>query len=129
MPTRLPGTAERIPLHTAQQFNDRIVERTLSDVALYQHASPELRDARIHQLDREWDTERVLETSHGALLIAIGVLGLLAPRRWLAVAAGLIGGFLLQHALQGWSPQVPLVRRVGVRTPYEIAGEKSALMR
>ena len=35
--------------------------------------------------------------------------------------------FLLQHALQGWCPPLPLFRRLGVRTAREIARERYAL--
>jgi len=40
---------------------------------------------------------------------------------------GLVAGFLLQHALQGWCPPVPLFRRAGVRTAAEIERERYAL--
>jgi hypothetical protein len=33
-------------------------------------------------------------------------------------------GFLLQHALQGWCPPVPLLRQLGFRTSYEIEEER-----
>ena len=36
-------------------------------------------------------------------------------------------GFLLQHALQGWCPPVPVFRRLGVRTTAEIDRERYAL--
>ena len=35
--------------------------------------------------------------------------------------------FLLQHALQGWCPPLPLLRRLGVRTQAEIERERYAL--
>ena len=42
-------------------------------------------------------------------------------------ATGIVGGFLLQHALQGWCPPVELFRRTGVRTTLKINHEKEAL--
>jgi hypothetical protein len=36
-------------------------------------------------------------------------------------------GFLLQHAVQGWCPPLPLLRRLGVRTADEINEERYAL--
>jgi hypothetical protein len=38
-----------------------------------------------------------------------------------------VTGFLLQHALQGWCPPVPLLRKTGVRTMREIDIERYAL--
>jgi hypothetical protein len=35
--------------------------------------------------------------------------------------------FLLQHALQGWSPPVPVLRRLGFRTANEIEAERRVL--
>jgi hypothetical protein len=38
-----------------------------------------------------------------------------------------VAGFLLQHAVQGWCPPVPLFRRLGFRTAAEIDYERYAL--
>jgi hypothetical protein len=38
-----------------------------------------------------------------------------------------VTAFLLQHALQGWCPPVPVFRRLGVRTTAEIDRERYAL--
>ena len=38
-----------------------------------------------------------------------------------------VGGFLLQHAVQGWCPPLPVFRRYGVRTQTEIDDERYAL--
>ncbi len=35
--------------------------------------------------------------------------------------------FLFQHAVQGWCPPVPVLRRLGFRTTYEIDRERYAL--
>ena len=53
------------------------------------------------------------------------VLGVINKR--FLLLPGLVAGFLLQHALQGWCPPVPLFRRVGVRTATEIERERYAL--
>jgi hypothetical protein len=39
----------------------------------------------------------------------------------------LVSGFLFQHAVQGWCPPVPVLRRLGFRTAYEIEEERRAL--
>jgi len=39
----------------------------------------------------------------------------------------LVSAFLLQHAIQGWCPPVPILRRLGFRTADEINRERYAL--
>ncbi len=45
----------------------------------------------------------------------------------MAVLPIVVAGFLLQHAVSGWCPPVPLLRRAGVRTTREINQERFAL--
>ena len=47
-------------------------------------------------------------------------------RRWLALPA-IVTGFLFQHAMQGWCPPLPILRRLGFRTAEEINQERYAL--
>ena len=47
-------------------------------------------------------------------------------RKWL-VLTGAVLGFLFQHAVSGWCPPVPVLRRLGFRTRGEIDREKFAL--
>jgi hypothetical protein len=53
-------------------------------------------------------------------------LGFFVHPYWLALPA-LVTAFLFQHALQGWCPPVPILRRMGFRTSYEIEEERQAL--
>ncbi len=77
-------------------------------------------------MDEEWNIERALEANAAAaMLVGLG-LGLTVSRKLLVIPA-IVGGFLLQHALQGWCPPVPIMRRLGFRTPSEIARERYAL--
>ena len=39
----------------------------------------------------------------------------------------IVVGFLLQHAMQGWCPPIPILRRMGIRTASEIDTERCAL--
>jgi hypothetical protein len=80
---------------------------------------------RLEELDREWDVERLLIVNASSL-VSLGVLA--SFRRRLAVVLPLtVGGFLLQHGLQGWCPPLTLFRRLGVRTRREIDLERYAL--
>jgi hypothetical protein len=39
----------------------------------------------------------------------------------------MVTAFLFQHAIQGWCPPVPILRRMGFRTAHEIEQERNAL--
>ena len=122
----LPSTDERVPRSTRPFINDRIQARTLHDVSRYIGADPVFIDERIAQLHREWDIERTLEANAASVsLLGIG-LGLLVDRRFFLLPAA-VAAFLLQHALQGWCPPLPVLRRLGIRTSAEIHNEIIAL--
>jgi hypothetical protein len=124
--TLLPGTDERVPLHSSQSVNERIQARTLHDVSRYVGADPVFIDERIRELEREWDIERALEANAASVaLVGLG-LGLTVNRKFLILPVA-VAAFLLQHALQGWCPPVPLMRRLGIRTSAEIHEEIIAL--
>ena len=122
----LPSTDERVPRATRSSVNDRIQARTLHDVSRFIGADPVFIDERIGQLEREWDIERTLEANAASVsLIGLG-LGLFVDRRFFLLPAA-VAAFLLQHALQGWCPPLPLLRRLGLRTSAEIHNEIIAL--
>ena len=50
----------------------------------------------------------------------------IGPSRWFLLPAA-VSGFLLQHAVQGWCPPIPVLRRLGFRTSFEIEQERQAL--
>jgi hypothetical protein len=54
------------------------------------------------------------------------VLAVTASRKWLLLPA-VVQTFFLQHAVQGWCPPLPVLRRLGVRTAGEINEERYAL--
>src|SRR5439155_15748026 len=81
---------------------------------------------RIAELENEWSIERYLNTNASAVALTGAVLGLTVSRKWLLLSA-VVGGFLLKHAVSGWCPPVPLLRRLGVRTRGELDREKFAL--
>ncbi len=83
-------------------------------------------EARIEAIDREWDVERALETSASTLALTGTLLAAFVDRRF-AIVPAVVGGFLLQHALQGWCPPLPVFRSLGFRTAREIERERHAL--
>jgi hypothetical protein len=124
--TPLPATEDRVPLHTRSAVNDRIQGRTLHDVSRFLGADPVFIDERIRELEREWDVERTLEANAASVALAGVALGFAVHRRFFLLP-GVVAAFLLQHALQGWCPPLPLIRRMGIRTAREIQDEIIAL--
>jgi hypothetical protein len=92
----------------------------------YYRQHPDEIDQRLRELDEEWDIERTLETNASALISASVLWSLLSGRKSLFLAAG-VSALLLQHALQGWCPPIPVFRRLGFRTAAEIETERYAL--
>ncbi|HWG47122.1 MAG TPA: hypothetical protein VN688_30440 [Gemmataceae bacterium] len=122
----LPSTTARVPLHTSACSNEAIHRQTEEKVAQVAAAGSEAIERRLRELDREWDIERSLEANAASVgLIGLG-LGAFVSRRFY-ILPGLVCGFLLQHALQGWCPPVPIFRRLGFRTASEIDHERYAL--
>lgn len=119
-------TTTRVSSHTARYINERIQGETESRVAQYAKADRQRIDQRLAELDREWDIERTLEANAATLALTGVLLGATVDRRWLWLP-GIVTGFLLQHALQGWCPPVPVFRRLGFRTQTEIEEERYAL--
>lgn len=122
----IPATTQRVPEHTANHVNQQIRERTRRNVERVAAQGPAAIDRRLRELDAEWDVERTLETN-AATITAVGSgLALLVDRRF-ALVPLVVGSFLLQHAVQGWCPPLPVFRRMGLRTQTEIDEERAAL--
>jgi hypothetical protein len=122
----IPSTVARVPEHTADGVNEAIRRQTRENIARHTAASPEEVDRRLAQLDREWDIERTLEANAATVtLVGLG-LGAFVDRRFYLLPAA-VAGFLLQHAIQGWCPPMPVFRRMGIRTASEIDEERYAL--
>lgn len=122
----LPATTERVRRHTDERINARIRRKTAGRVARHVGRNPEEISERLSSLAREWDTERVLEFSAAGFSVLGTVLGLARRPAWFLLP-GVVGIFLMQHALQGWCPPLSIIRRLGVRTEAEIGEERTAL--
>ena len=126
MTERINVRHDRVREHTRPEINERIDQETARSIRLYTKADRELIDQRLEQLDREWDIERILQANAASVSLVGIVLGTIASRRWFILPA-VVAGFLLQHAVQGWCPPVPILRRNGFRTRKEIERERIAL--
>jgi hypothetical protein len=124
---RLPSTADRVPRHTAPEVNERIRRQAERNVLRYRNAPPVEVARRLDELSREWDIERAIEANAATLALVGIVLGAFV-NMWFLLLPGAVAIFLLQHALQGWCPPVPVLRRFGFRTAREIFEERLALL-
>lgn len=94
--------------------------------AIAEKGSEEI-DARIQTLEKEWDIERYLGVNMSTLALAgIATSVVTKKKRWLLLPATVLA-FFMQHAIQGWCPPLPLLRKLGIRTSKEIELEKYAL--
>ncbi len=117
---------DRVRRHTADKVNRKIHEQTKDNIQRYSNESQEAIKKRIEKLNDEWDIERALElTSAANVLIGLG-LGLTVNKKWLLLSA-ISSAFLVQHAIRGWCPPLPVFRSLGVRTKDEINEEINAL--
>lgn len=118
--------ADRVRRRTAQAVLRRIDDDTAARLLACAEDGPEAASRRLAELDREWDTDRVIETE-AAITALVGLaLGAFVDRRLLALPA-LVASAILLHALTGRYPLLPLLRRLGVRSSREIARERYAL--
>jgi hypothetical protein len=122
----LPSTTERVSQNTSAKSNQQIRRQTEDRVMHAAAAGPAAIDRRLAELDQEWDIERTLEANAATVSLVGSILGATVDRRFFALPAA-VAGFLLQHALQGWCPPVPIFRRLGFRTASEIDRERYAL--
>lgn len=122
----IPATRTRVEQHTAAEYNLRIRRQTEHRVTRYVGKCPNEIGRRLRELEHEWDIERVLEVNAASVTLMGLFAGTLWDRRAFLIPA-VVAGFLLQHALHGWCPPIPLFRRLGVRTAREIHIERMAL--
>lgn len=123
---RLPTTTSRVELHTSPDLNEEIRRRADAEILRLEGAPPRELQARLQALQQEWDVERVLQTN-ASLVVLLGLaLGATVHKRFLFLPAAVFT-FFAQHALQGWCPPLPVLRRLGIRTQREIERERYAL--
>ena len=112
----MEATTARVSAHTADEINERIrreSESRVSDLA----ENPGRIDARLEELDREWDIERTLEANAASLAFA-GV----APGPW-----GARSGFSFPRWSADSSSSMQL--RAGARRFRSCGGSVSAPLR
>jgi len=119
-------TAKRVQENTSDAVNAQIRRQTEENVARAAAGGSAAIEQRLAELDQEWDIERYVETMAPTFTLIGMTLGLTVDRRWF-VLPFVVQSFFLQHAIQGWCPPIPVLRRLGVRTMQEISIERNAL--
>ena len=117
---------DRVRAQTKSEINRQIDRELEQRLRFYAVQDKETISERLAELDREWDIERTLEANAASISLLGLLLGVTSGRKWFVLPV-IVGGFLLQHAVQGWCPPLPVLRRLGVRTRLEIEQERYAL--
>jgi hypothetical protein len=124
--TIVARTGNRVEKHTSRGSQARIDQSTRRGVQSAARGGPAVLDRKLDDLDREWDVERMIEANASSLALGGTLLGFFLSR-WFLLLPAAVTAFLLQHALQGWCPPIPVLRRLGFRTAKEIQEERAAL--
>jgi hypothetical protein len=122
----ISATIDRVQVNTDEDVNQEIRRRTEKSIERSAAGGPAAIERRLAELDLEWDVERYLETMAPTFTLLGLSLGLTRNRAWFILPL-VVQTFFLQHALQGWCPPIPVLRRMGVRTYGEIEAERYAL--
>ncbi len=128
--TESAAHAEREPdpvrRYTPREQLRRIDAKMEQRVRLYAAQPPATITRRIAELQNEWSIERYLQINVALVGISTAALAATKDRRWgIATCVGL--SFFLFHAVEGFDPPVPALRKMGIRTRAEIDREMYAL--
>ncbi|MHC1757109.1 MAG: hypothetical protein AB9861_17045 [Methanosarcina sp.] len=117
---------DRVRANTSPQINEAIDREIAATVRFYADKTDYEISKRIEELDNEWDIGRHVEARAAVISIIGLVLSLSKSKKWFILPL-IAATFLLQYAVQGWAPPIPVLRRFGIRTKPEIDMEKYAL--
>ena len=117
---------DRVRANTADYVNQRIDDKIEDNVRYYSGRTRAEIACRISELEQEWDIERVLQLGAASLSLTGLTLAAVKNRVWFLLPTTVLA-FLFLHAVQGWCPPIPVLRRLGIRTREEIERERYAL--
>lgn len=127
MSTAISQQHDRVVKATPQSLNEEIEMEMWERVEDYVDKSPAEISKRIEELEKEWDIERYLEVNMSTIALSGLIAGVATKNNnWLILPAVVLG-FFFQHAVQGWCPPLPILRKLHIRTRKEIEREKYAL--
>lgn len=122
----LPATTQRVAVFTNPGVNEVIRGSTLENLICMEDARETELTRRIEKLNSEWDMDRFMEAKAAVCVMGCSLLGITKSKSWGFVSL-ITATFLLQHALLGWCPSAPIMRKMGIRTAEEINREKMVL--
>jgi len=105
---------------------EQIDAKIEQNIRFFATQPPEAISQRIEELDQECDLDRTMALYGSGIGLGTLLFSFIGGKKWLFLG-GTALGFLLKHSLDGTSPMVPLLRKLGVRTRSEIDREKYAL--
>lgn len=117
---------DRVRANTADYVNKRIDDKIENNVRYYSGRTRAEVTCRIAELEQEWDIERVLQLGAASLSLTGLTLAAVKNKAWFLLPTAVLS-FLFLHAVQGWCPPIPVLRRIGIRTREEIERERYAL--
>jgi hypothetical protein len=117
---------DRVRKRTAASVLRRIDDLSIDRLTRLADAGAPAMTYQMERLEREWDTDRVIEAEASITGLAGLALCAMVDRRFVAVPA-IVGAAVFAHALTGWYPLLPIMRRLGIRSAREIARERYAL--
>ena len=121
-----PSDMERVRANTPAEINWRIDRQIEDSVRRYASEPKDVILRRVWELEHEWDIERVLQLMASSISLSGILMTGVRDKRWIVLPIVILS-FLFLHAVQGWCPPVPVLRRLGVRTREEIDRERHAL--
>lgn len=122
-----PPTFQRVERNSRSAILEKVSEEIEQVMETYRSKNELEIENRIKELEKEWDTERVLEANFAAVVLLSTILATIHHKKWL-ILTGTASVFLMQHAFQGWCLPLPLIQRLGIRTTSQIFREKHALV-
>jgi len=118
---------DRVRRMSAHSANAKIDATMWESVERATAGGPSAIEARLVELQEEWDIDRVLMVNFSALVFA-QLVAATRDRRWLWGPL-IQTPFLLMHATLGWCPPSLWFRPMGFRTRFEIQSEREILLR
>jgi hypothetical protein len=119
---------DRVRNASTEEINQKIDREILGSIHYYATQDADTIQGRICQLDKEWDMDRILQLNASLLSFGGVLLAAAFGKKWLVLPM-LVTGFLARHAIEGWCPPIPLLRKLGIRTQKEIDTERHALLK
>lgn len=126
-----PPKNDRIRERTSEESNRRIDLQTRAAIAEALESRERIQ-ARLAELDREWNVDRALMLNFAIAGSVSASLAMRSLRRrgrlggWGLVFFSQLG-FLAHHAIMSWCPPLPVFRRLGFRSSREICAERVLL--